>query len=61
MREKLVTILYHVEHIANEENNSKREADRTILLDERGRSIDAIMIIIATGLTRPKRDVNKQP
>lgn len=42
-------------------NDSKREADRTILLDEKGRSIDAIMIIIATGLTRPKRDVSKQP
>ena len=42
-------------------NDSKREADRTILLDEKGRSIDVIMIIIATGLTRPKRDVSKQP
>lgn len=40
----------------------KRQAHKTKHLDKREeRSIDAIVIIIVTGLTRPTRDMSEQP
>ena len=59
---KLITILYDVEQVASEETIPKRQAHKTKHLDKREeRSIDAIVIIIVTGLTRPTRDMSEQP